>query len=153
MEFSRAVTEAFCSRTTNKFSALHNNIPMQVVKLSIMQLSRRHTDTFFNKGRTCCDRKNGANVRKALAASNCSIVQTVSCNETHFRSWRRSSSITFIIDIISFDQYFRSYREKLVRKTLNLVFIMLLGITITEPRHEKTNILHMRKQRCRSASR
>ena len=61
--------------------------------------------------------KNGANVRKALAVSNCSIVQTVSCTETHFRSWRRSSSITFIIDIFSFDQYFRSYREKLVRKT------------------------------------
>ena len=33
------------------------------------------------------------------------------------RSWRRSSSITFIIDIISFDQYFRSYREKSVLKT------------------------------------
>ena len=32
------------------------------------------------------------------------------------RSWPRSSSI-FIIDIISFDQYFRSYREKSVQKT------------------------------------
>ena len=42
MEFSRAVTEAFCSRMTNKCSALHNNIPMHVFKLSIMQLSRRH---------------------------------------------------------------------------------------------------------------
>ena len=38
------------------------------------------------------------------------------------RSWRRSSSITFIIDIFSFDQYFRSYREKLVPKTSNLEF-------------------------------
>ena len=27
------------------------------------------------------------------------------------------------------------------------------GKYIIEPRHEKTNILHMRKQRCRSASR
>ena len=47
--------------------------------------------------------KNGANVRKTLAASYCSIVQTVSGNETHFRSLRRSSSITFIRDIFSFD--------------------------------------------------
>ena len=50
MEFSSAVTEAFCSRMTNKCSSLHNNIPMHMVKLSIMQLSRRHTDKFFNKG-------------------------------------------------------------------------------------------------------
>ena len=50
MEFSRAVTEAFCSRTTtNKCSTLHNNIPMHVVKLSIMQLSRRHTGNFSIK--------------------------------------------------------------------------------------------------------
>ena len=53
MEFSRAVTEAFCSRMTIKHSALHNNIPMHVVKLSIMQLSRRYTDNVFNKGGTC----------------------------------------------------------------------------------------------------
>ena len=50
MDFSHAVTEAFCSRMTNKCSVLHNNIPMHVVKLSIMQLSRRHTDKLFNKG-------------------------------------------------------------------------------------------------------
>ena len=49
MEFSRAVTEAFCSRMTNKCSAFHNNIPIHVVKLSIMQLSRRHTEKSFNK--------------------------------------------------------------------------------------------------------
>ena len=118
MEISHAVTEAFCSRMTYKCSALHNNIPMHVDKLSIMQLSRRHTDTFFSIKAGCVEiEKNGANVRKTLAASNCSIVQTVSCNETHFRSWRRSSSITFIIDIFSFDQYFRGYCEKLVPKT------------------------------------
>ena len=34
------------------------------------------------------------------------------------RSWRRSSSITFILDIISFDQYFRSYRKKSVLKNI-----------------------------------
>ena len=49
MEFSRAVTGAFCSRMTNKYSVLHNNIPMHVVKLSIMQLSRRHTETYSIK--------------------------------------------------------------------------------------------------------
>ena len=49
MEFSRAVTEAFCSRMTNKCSVLRNNIPVDAVKLSIMQLTRRHTDKSFNK--------------------------------------------------------------------------------------------------------
>ena len=34
------------------------------------------------------------------------------------RSWRRSSSITFITDIFSFDPYFRSYLEKIVPKSL-----------------------------------
>ena len=53
MDFSRAVTEAFCSRMTNKCSVLRNNIPMHVVELSIMQLSRRHTGKLFNKGGTC----------------------------------------------------------------------------------------------------
>ena len=53
MDFSRAVTEAFWSRMTNKFSVLRNNIPMRVVKLSIMQLSRQHTDKVFNRGGTC----------------------------------------------------------------------------------------------------
>ena len=42
--------EAFCSRMTNTCSVLRNNIPMHVVKLSVMQLSRRHTDKLFNKG-------------------------------------------------------------------------------------------------------
>ena len=50
MEFSRAATEAFCFRMTNKSSVLRNNIPVHVVKLSVMQLSRRHTDKLFNKG-------------------------------------------------------------------------------------------------------
>ena len=57
MKFSRAVTEAFCTRMTNKCSVLRNNIPMHVVKLSVMQLSRRHTDKLFNEGGTCLDRK------------------------------------------------------------------------------------------------
>ena len=53
MEFSRAVTEAFCSRMTNMCSVLRNNIPMHVVKLSVMQLCRRHTVKLFNKSGTC----------------------------------------------------------------------------------------------------
>ena len=53
MESSRAVTEVFCSRMTNKCSILRNNIPIHVVRLSIMQLSRRHTDRLFNKGGMC----------------------------------------------------------------------------------------------------
>ena len=53
IEFSRAVTDAFCSRMTNECSILPNNIPMHVVKLSVMQLSRQNTDRLFNKGGTC----------------------------------------------------------------------------------------------------
>ena len=55
MDISRAVTdlEAFCSRMTNTCSVLRNKITMHVVKLSIMQLSRRHTDKLFNKAGTC----------------------------------------------------------------------------------------------------
>ena len=69
MEFSRAVTGAFCSRMTNNCCFAHNNKPTHAVKLSVMQLSRQYTNKLFNKGGTCSDRKNGAQVRKALAAS------------------------------------------------------------------------------------
>ena len=61
--------------------------------------------------------KNGANVVRTPTASNHSIVHIVSRNENCLRSWRRLSSITFIIDIFSFDQHFRNYREKVVPKT------------------------------------
>ena len=47
-----------------------------------------------------------------------------------------------------FDKYglSRSVQEKLKGTCI-------LGLTVNEPRHEKTNILHMLKQRRRSASR
>ena len=57
------------------------------------------------------------------------------CHEKKLiRSWRRLSSITFIIDIISFYQYFRSLSRKICSKTIKS------GVESMWKSVEKTNV-------------
>ena len=54
---------------------------------------------------------------------------------------------------ILIDNKLASIVEDLPSKTLFLEAFDSLSLTTFEPRHEKINVLHMRKQRRRSASR